>query len=423
MNSSLKKRCAQEIQRNLFTYFVRSIFLVALLSNSASAAVWLFDPTVSLSQEYDDNYRLATSSSNEDEVSTTKLSGELALKGKSERFDLKALLGLDAINYSGDDDNLDDKNNQSVRLTSSYRTTERSKFSLKGNYFRDTIVRTTRFLFLSDDDIPFDPNEDVFDPNEDVDVNLVRDDARRNRFTISPGWNYRLSEITSLGLGYKYNDLSFSGEDSNSGLVESDSQTIQANIKMQVTEKDMVTGRISESYFRPDNDRDVDTLGVTLGWVHKFSESFEMDFTVGVRDSDFDNAQKSSDSGFVGNIGATKRTGLTTYRVNLERRENPSSSGNQVEVDQINVAIQRELTEKLTFSFAGRFFDTETTDDSNSNSNREYISFEPGLSWRFLPSWVAGAGYKYAEEDLDGGGSGDSNGAFIKISWSPPRQF
>lgn len=417
MTSSLKKLYAQQRRKSLLAYFVKSICLAAFLSNSASAAVWLFDPTVTLSQEYDDNYRLSTISSNEDEVSTTKLSGELALKGKSERFDLKALLGLDAINYSGDDDNLDDKSNQSVRLTSSYRTTERSKFSLKGNYFRDTIVRTTQSLFLPvDDDIPFDPDQDV-------DVNLVRDDVRRTRFRISPGWNYRLSESTSLGLGYTYNELSLSGEDSNSGLVESDSQKIEANIKMQVTEKDMVTGRISESYFRPDNDRDVDTLEVTLGWVHKFSESFEMDFKVGGRDSDFDNAQKSSDSGFVGNIGATKRTGRTTYRVNIERRENPSSSGNQVEVDEIKVDIQRALTEKLTFSFGGRFFDTETTDDSNSNSNREYISFEPRLSWRFLPSWVAGAGYKYAEEDLDDGGSGDSNGAFINISWSPPRQF
>jgi len=416
MNNSLKKIYAQQRQKSLLKYFVISLCLVALLSTSASAAVWLFDPTVTLSQEYDDNYRLAPSSSNEDEVSTTRLSGELALKGKSERLDVKAILNLDAINYSGDDDNLDDRNNQSVRLTSAYRATERNSLSLRGNYFRDTIVRTTQSLFLPDDDIPFDPDQDV-------DVNLVRDDARRTRFRISPGWNYRLSESTSLGLGYQYNDLSFSGEDTNSGLVESEQQGISANISRRVTEKDKVSVSISETYFRPDNDRDVDTLQARLGWVHKFSESFEMNFTVGGRDSDFDNAQKSSDSGFVGNIGATKRTGRTTYRINIEQRENPSSSGNQVEVDEINVDIEHAITEKLTFSFEGRFFDTETTDDSNSNSNREYISFEPRLSWRFLPSWVAGAGYQYSEEDLDDGGSGDSNAAFVNISWSPPRQF
>jgi hypothetical protein len=418
MNYRLIKLDTKETQINLFSYFVGSMCLVALLSNPASAAVWLFDPWIGLSQEYNDNYQLSTDSSNEDEVSTTRLSGELALKGKSERLDVKALFGLDAINYSGDDDNLDDRNNQSVRLTSAYRVTERNRFALKGNYFRDTIVRTTQSLFLPDDD-----DETPFDPDQDVDVNLVRDDVRRTRFRISPAWNYRLNENTSLGLGYTYSDLSFSGEDSSSGLIESDSQSISASLGRRVTERDRVTAQISETYFRPDNDRDVDTLAVTLGWVHKFSESFKMDFKIGARDSDFENAQKSSDSGFIGNIGATKRTGLTTYRINLERRESPSSSGNQVEVDEIKVDVSRRITEKLTFDFRGRFFDTETTSDTNSNSNREYLSLEPNLNWRFLPSWVVGAGYKYSELDFDDGGSGDSNAAFVNISWSPPRQF
>ena len=110
MNSSLKKICAKKRQKSLIKYFVVSMYLVAFLSNSANAAVWLYDPTVTLSQSYNDNYDLATESSNENEVSTSKLSGELAIKGKSERLDVKAILGIDAINYSGDDDNLNDKN-------------------------------------------------------------------------------------------------------------------------------------------------------------------------------------------------------------------------------------------------------------------------------------------------------------------------
>jgi len=418
MNSISKKLCLQKRQGSLFMCFVCVASVSALFSNSAMAAVWLFDPTVTLSQEYDDNYRLATNSSNEDEVWTTKLSGELALKGKSERLDLRALLRLDAINYSGDDSDIDDKNNQSLRLTSAYKATERNKFLLKGSFFRDTLIRTTRSIFdpLPDDGIGFDPNQDV-------DADVVRDSVRRERFRIRPGWNYLLNESTSLGLQYAYRDVSYSGDDADQGLVEYDSQFIGANISKRVTEKDTVTANISESYYRPDNDRDVDTLAVTLGWVHKFSESFRMDLKIGGRDSDFENTEESSDSGFVGNIGVTKRTDRTRYRVSIQRRESPSSSGNQVEVDEIEVNIRREISEKLSFGFDGRFFDTETTNNINSNNNREYISLEPKLSWRFLPSWKAAAGYTYREEDLDDGGSGDSNAVFIKISWSPPRQF
>ena len=64
-------------------------------------------------------------------------------------------------------------------------------------------------------------------------------------------------------------------------------------------------------------------------------------------------------------------------------------------------------------------------DDNNVNTfnNREYIELEPRVSWKFQPSWTASTGYTYTEEDLDDGGSGESNAVFIKLSWYPPQQF
>ncbi len=407
----------------LFLKTACAVSALVIASNSVNAAVWLFDPTITLSQEYDDNYRLESESSNEDEVSTTNLTGELALKGKSERLDVKALVRLDAIKYSGDDRNLSDRNNQLVSLSSNYKATEKNRFFLKSNLLRDTILRSARIIAL-----PGDIDDDVaLDPDEDIDVNIIQRNLRRKRFTLNTGWRYRIDERTNIGLGYRYKDLSFSGG-SDSGLVESDRQTISANLTRKITEKDTITGKISESYFRPDNDgpdQDVDTLEARIGWIRDFSETLQMDFTFGGRESDFDNARKSSDSGFVANIGATKRTGLTTYRVNLERKVNPSASGNQAEVDELSIYVDRAITEKLSFNFDGRIFDTETTGNTNSASDREYISLSPSLKWRFSPSWVAGVSYRYTEEDRDNfvGGSADNNGAQVSISYSPPRQF
>lgn len=418
MNNNLKKLYTLQRRGSLFAYIVKSICLAALLSNSAGAAVWLFDPTITLSQGYEDNYRLSSDSSNEDEIWTTKLSGHLALKGKSERLDVKTVLRLDAINYNGDDSDLNERNNQLMRLASTYRVTERNLFFLKGDIFRDSILRRTRFLID-----PQDTGDGVtFDPDLDVDENLVRENIRRTRTFVNPGWNYRLNESTNVGLYYVYRDLSFSGA-SSTNLVESDSQTVIASISRRVSEKDRVTGSISESYFRPDNNLDVDTLAVTLGWVHDFSESFQMDFKVGGRDSDFKNTQSSNDSGFVAKVGATKRTGLATYRVGYERNVSPSASGNQIEFDEFLFDFNRRLTEKLTFVFNGSYLDTDSTEGTTSNSDRKLTSLRPGLRWRFQPSWVASAFYKYEENDRDIGGSGHSNSATINISWSPPRQF
>ncbi len=113
--------------------FVCVASISALFSNSAIAAVWLFDPKISLQQGYDDNFRLSTNSSQEDEVWTSELSGELALRGKSERLDVEALLRLDAVKYSGDDDDLRDRNNQLIGLSSRYKATERKALIFKGN--------------------------------------------------------------------------------------------------------------------------------------------------------------------------------------------------------------------------------------------------------------------------------------------------
>ena len=421
MNNILKYLGTQKREVRLFKSFVILSCLIVFLSNSASAAVWLFDPTITLSFENNDNYRLATSSQFEDDVDTTRLSGELALKGKSERFNFRGLIRLDAINYSGDDSNLDDRNNQTASINSSYRISERNKIFIKSSYIRDTQLRSS-VIETSPENIG---DEGSLEPTQDVDVNLFQNNVRRIRTNINPRWSYQLNEKTTLGLSYRYRDLSFSST-GNTNVVESDTQTIGAGITRQVTEKDKIFLGISESYFRPDSigpDQDVDTLEARLGWTHDFSETLQMDLTIGARDSDFDNAQKSSDSGFVGNIGATKRAGLTTYRINLETRETPSSSGNQLEVDEFNLDKERDITEKVSFTFDGRWFDTETTDNSNSNSNREYFSLTPELSWRFLPSWVASTHYTYEEEDLDNGGSGDSNSVYIGISWSPPKQF
>ena len=419
MNRFSINLCTRKRHGGLFIYLIKAICLIAFLSNSASAAVWLFDPRVILSQEYSDNYQLSTSSSDEDEVWTTKLTGELALRGKSERADLEALLRLDKVEYNGDDDRLSDRNNQLLGFASQYEVTERNKFSLKGIIFRDSLLRTGQIGI-----VPQAIGDDVsLESFQDLDENLIQDNVRRTRFNIAPSWRHKLNEKTAIGLDYRYRDLSFSGESGTTDLVESDSQSVSGTIRRKITEKDRLFFRVSESYFRPDNDKDVDTLEVKLGWIRDFSETFQMDFTFGGRDSDFDNAAKSSDSGFVANIGATQHTGLTTYRVNLERRVAPSASGNQVEADTLLINVNRMIAENLEFNFNGRLLDTDSTDGSSSRNDRTYISLTPGLRWRFSPLWVASAAYRYSERDLDDGGSGDSNNAYISISYSPPRQF
>ena len=394
---------------------------LAFISNSANAdLVWLLDPRVTLGQGYEDNFFLSSNSSNEDEVLTTTLTGELALRGKSERADVETLFRLDKVKYNKDADRLNDRDNQFFGVSSSYKASERNTLSLNGTLTRDTIVRTVEII--TEPEVIEGEDQVGVEGNEDFDINLVEQNVRSTRTSIGPSWSFAFSEHTYGYMSYTYADRSYSN-DSGTGLVEHDTQSVGIGFSHKLSERSRITGSSSASYFRPDNDRDVDTIAAKLGLTHKFSETFQMDFSFGGRDSEFDNASRSSDSGFVANIGATKFAGVTTYRINIDRNVNPSGSGDQVETDKFTMQVNHRLSPTLNFFLNGRYFDTEVTGGGTSNSDREFFTIRPGLSWQILPSWNASVSYRYRERDPEIGDSGESQGAFVSFSYSPPRQF
>ena len=414
-------------QVTIFRYLFQAICLFAFLSHSAGAAVvWLIDPSATIEQGYDDNYFLDSNSSDEDEVWTTRLSGELALRGKSNKLDVESLLRLDHVNYSGDDDDLSDKDNVFLGLSSKYSASERNTFSLDGRYIRDTITRTEQLFTDPEDTIIGEEDEVGIGPTEDIDINLVDRDVRRERVRLGPGWNYRFTERTSGGLQYTYNDVRYSN-DSGTGLEEFDNQKFEGNIQHRISETSRMTGLVSAEYFRPDDNEDVDTYEARLGLIRDFSETFQMNFSAGGRYSEFDDTapgEDDDDTGFVANIGATKLAEKTRFNVNVERRVQPSGSGNQVETDRIDLGIRHSISEKLNFNLNAYAFETDKTNSGGSRrSGREFISIEPELNWQFMMSWRAILTYQYLNENPDDGGSADSNSITVGISYFPPRQF
>ena len=396
-------------------------FVYALSGPTFGAVVWLIDPSVTLELSFDDNFFISSSSSDEDEVTTTTLTGEVALRGKSDRLDLETFLRVDTVNFSGDDERLSNRDNQLLGFSSLYQVSQRNRLLFNGQINRDTIIRTG----LIDGGIGGIATDDsvVVGSLDDADVSLVDENVRRTRINISPGWRYRYSDLGSLDLVYRYDDLSYSSE-GDTGLIESDRQSLRGGWQHRLSDKNTLTGRLTASYFRPDNSLDVDTYEARLGLIRRFTETITLDFTAGARFSEFDNSDDSNDTGFVANIGATKQAGRTTYRANLERRVNPSGSGDQVERDVLTLDVRHALTETLGFRMRARAETRESTGDNN-NTDRDFAVIQPGLSWRLSPSWLANFSYRYRFRDIDDdpNGSGDSNAAFISIGYAPPRQF
>lgn len=426
-----KKIYSYKCMASNINFLIAAIFIFVFSDTASSAVVWLVDPSVTVEHEYDDNFFLSSDSSNEDQVQTTTLTGELAFRGKSDRLDMETLLRLDKVNYNGDDDRLNDRDNQFLGISSKYAVNNRNTASLNARVNRDTLVRTNTVAlspegFVNPDDIG------IVD-SDDVDINLVDVNVRRTRFSVNPRWSHSFSDRSMGTLGYEYNDVSYS-DDSETGLTEFDRQLVRGGYRYRLSEKNLLTAGISAGFFRPDNNAnnvnatDSDTYEARAGVVHQYSETLQLDFSLGGRYTEFDSTPtrgSSDSSGLVGNIGATKSTGLTTYRVNLERSVRPSSTGNEVETDRLTLDVRRAISETLNFNLRANAFETENIGSNSSNSGRDYLSLEPELSWQFLRSWNASLGYRYRYRDIDDdiNGSGDSNSAFINFSYLPPRRF
>jgi hypothetical protein len=359
------------------------VLILFLTPRAVMAQAWQLEPSATVQQSYNDNFRLTTAS--EDKVFTTRLAGGLGLKRLTETIEIEGLVRADFVKYSGDTKNLNDLNNQLLGFKAT-RKFERTKLGLDFLFRRDGLLRTVTVIE--------DPRNVGIDPDESVDNSVVTENVRRLRTVVRPKFDYQLTERSNMGLRYLFNNTNYN-DNENTGLTDFKNQSITGTFQTQVTEKNTILALVSGSRFDSDSGNTTDNIELQVGVSYDFDETTNVGFTLGGRHTKFDTSTaNTSNDGFVARLRASKLGGLTKFSFRLERRLSPSGIGDEVETNELNFNLTRRLSPLLLFSLRSRGFEND---------------------WYFETTYQYTRQKRYNTPD-----SADSNSVFVSINYRLP---
>jgi len=163
------------------------VLLVAIVSGGAAsvaADVWVFEPSISLDQRFDDNYRLETEL--ERQVSATRLVGDLGLSRESRTTAFRGGVRVDALLTAGEYEG-DELDSNRVLFLDTTTGNERTKYGVDLNFKQDTPSR----------DISADLSSAAAEAT-DSGVVTQRSNVARRQFIVAPRITHALSRRVDL---------------------------------------------------------------------------------------------------------------------------------------------------------------------------------------------------------------------------------
>ncbi|MFK8081981.1 MAG: hypothetical protein AB8B97_16970 [Granulosicoccus sp.] len=139
---------------------------------------------------------------------------------------------------------------------------------------------------------------------------------------------------------------------------------------------------------------------------------------------DLEPGGKSDIDGWVASTTLSYNAGRTRYEGRFAVDVEPSSSGTQVETNELVGTMQRELSPRLDFSLRARAFEPDRLVAQPTNDfARRFISFEPRIQWKYTRNWTLSAAYRYRRQRARTATvSAESNAILLAIKYTHPSK-
>ena len=369
--------------------------LAALLTDSVQAQDWRFEPIVKFGVEYDDNATLRIRTDEEVVLEGLLLDirADINYVSPTTSFFLqpRALLR----NYPNEPDF--DTDDYFLRSLFRHRG-ESSTIGFRVTYDQQAIRTAERDI----SDLEID------DPTEltDDDTGLVLFFGSRNKLRISPYWNYRLSNVSSIGADIDYYDVRYA--DFFAGFL-SDYTDARLNLNYRRNFSSVFAGLLTVTARKFDTSvelSDITGSGLQVGFERELSEKMQLTVMIGVEDTDHESVE--TDPEVVGNVTLIRN--LETIRLLARYRRSIAATGaGRLSVrDSINLNFRRRLSEKIIAGLGVRAYQSRGIGGLPSIDDRNYIQLQSSFLWYLTQSMVIEADYRYTildRTELDGGRS------------------
>lgn len=362
-----------------------TVVLTVASANPALAQDFRFEPIVKVGAEIDDNATLRIRTDQEVELAGYLLDAKADIYYTSPTTSLFVQPRVLLRNY---DESEFDSDDLFLRSNFRHRGTS-STIGFRANFDRQSVRTGER----SDSDL------DIEDPDEitDDDTGQVLLFGTRNKWRLSPYWNYQLSNVASIGADIDYFSAQY--DDVFAGLL-SDYSDARLNLDYRRTFSNVNAGLITVTarrYDTVDAFEDITGLGVSAGIEHTLSEKTRFTAMIGFEDTDQTGVE--SDPEVVGQ--ATLVRDLETIRMFAQYRRsvNASGAGRLTVRDSLNLNFRRRLNEKISAGLGVRAYQSTGASGSTSIEDRNYIQFQSSFVWYLSTSLVIEADYRYTVLD------------------------
>jgi hypothetical protein len=389
-----------------------------LAADSCLAAEWSVEPSVSLREEYTDNFFFTTGARSS--VWGTTLSPEVKFSRKSETLETTGGLKLNFNRYSGEE-GLD---TEDVFLTflSSYRA-ERNTLGLNINATRDSTLLS-----------------------ELAETGVVQARRQRDQLIVNPSLSRLLTETTLIKIEYIQRDTNYEDAPGTS-LIDYRDQAAAATLQYTLSARTVLS--FSAYYDRFETDPanfEAKTHGIQTAVNHQFSETLRGELGLGAYKIESTVASQAlvctgpvllgtcfgqltrvtssteeSTSGYTLSANLEKRWETTVLSGRLSREISPTGVGSLVQVDTLSASWIHDLSPTLKASIGASAYRSRYIGDIVSNSDSQYYNFEPRLSWRMTEWWTLDAGYKHSRVEYENSGDATANTVYLMLSYNWPK--
>ena len=467
-------------------------------AGSSLADVWIFEPSISLDQRFDDNYFLEPSG--DGKLSATRAVGELGLSRESSVAVVKGLVRIDGLLTTQSDAGEEGlESNQLVAFDARMRSA-RTRYGILGSFKQDTPSR--------------DIAADLSDPgsiSSDTGLNIPSQSSNvaRQEITIKPYFNYDVTrrlefsskatltfvehelpntqdsiyqryystrprdengnitgevlsynEVTiddvgvfspdgelddfneskiEVGLRYKYDPISTITF--NAAFSKFNAQ-VQADPNAVSFENLIADSREPSIRRRPRRDSLSTTTSFNLGYERFLTPTLQLGVSAGVYTNTSDLTDtlriegnevsaedlaslKSDNDGWLAGVVLTHDAGLTRYVGRFAVDVQPSSSGAQVETQELTGDIFRVLNPRLNVSLRTRAYEPDRLGANvNDAFSRRFISIEPKIEWKYARNWTVSAAYRYRRQKAQiEPVAAESNAILLSLKYTPPSEL
>lgn len=377
-------------------------------------------PSINIRTKYDDNIRLMT----EDRVDLldgfdtsaygviTRANAKLGVR--SDRYDLTLDNQVVINRYSSDFDL--DSEDFFVNFTSNFNATEKSIFSLSGDYTQDTTLTSE----LSDDE---------------TGTGLVQDNPVREQWSVSPNWTYFLSNTQFLQANYSHSEVSYEESDFNNFFDYTIDRVALSYSKQWLPVLRNFLNVSVMSFDVSEIQRETLEYSIDVGVEYQISPTWFASLTAGGRfnqtDITFDQLRLVNGAltteevtisddvlGMIFSFNIDKQFEMGNVGINYSRSTNPQGDGRLQLLDRFDANFSHRFTHKLHFSLTGGVSVSSNSGSEDEGNDRTNYRVRPAISWLFDRSIRLTGGYQYRRQEYERNDSvAESNSFFLSFNY------